>query len=251
MTNAPSVTVLIPVYSEVESVPETVHRVCSSLPHQIVEILLIVHQDSSAACWDACRNLEASHKLVKVHLQQQYPGQGYAYREGISRARGRYLLMLNSDLETEPFHAARLLEEIENRQLDLVVASRWAQGADFDWRSYGLLRWLLNYAVQQSFARLCGLPISDLTFAYKIARSRLLQSIRWQGTGHEFALESTLKPALLGYRLGQVPTSWKARREGLSHQPFWRNLRHIFMGLRLCWEKRLHPQRFRSDYLRD
>ena len=231
------VSVLIPVYSEVDSLAQTVELTLSSLKSRTLEILLLVHEKSRPECWEMCRRLADEIPEVQVHRQQRYPGQGYAYRQGIQLARGNLLLLLNSDLETEPRHIPRLLGRLEEGNYDLVVASRWARGAAFDRKSYGTRKWLLNFAVQHFFALLTLTPLSEFTFAYKLARRDLFQTILWQGAGHEFAFESTLKPVLLGKRVAQVPTSWVGRREGASHQPFWRNLRHITLGLRLVGER--------------
>lgn len=243
------VSVLIPVYSEVDSLAETVQLTLAQLGHRTREILLLVHEKSRPECWELCRRLSEDVPQVQVHRQQRYPGQGYAYRQGIEIARGDLLLFLNSDLETEPRHIPRLLEKMGEGSFDLIVASRWARGAAFDRRSYGTKKWLLNFLVQHGFALLTRTTLSEFTFAYKLARRELFQKTLWEGTGHEFALESTLKPVLLGHKVGQVPTSWVGRREGVSHQPFWRNLRHIGMGLRLVAERYLMGQAgFRKKY---
>lgn len=248
---ATNVSVLIPVYSEVDSLAETVRLTLEHLGERTHEILLLVHEKSRPECWDLCHRLEREIEQVQVHRQLRYPGQGYAYRQGIEVASGEWLLFLNSDLETEPRHIDRLLKKREQCACELVVASRWARGASFDRASYGNLKWLLNFAVQHLFALLTLQPLSEFTFAYKLANRRLFQRIHWQGTGHEFALESTLKPVLLGVKVAQVPTSWVGRREGTSHQPLWRNIRHILLGLRLIGERYRNRRRFREKYLKD
>lgn len=248
-SHSKNVSVLIPVYSEVDSLAETVRLTLENLGGRTHEILLLVHEKSRPECWELCQRLAQDIPQVQVHRQQRYPGQGYAYRQGIEIARGDLLLFLNSDLETEPRHIGRLLERMETGAYDLVVASRWARGSAFDRASYGKLKWVLNFCVQHAFALLTLTPISEFTFAYKLARRDLFQRVVWEGTGHEFAFESTLKPVLLGWRVSQVPTSWVGRREGTSHQPFWRNLRHIMLGLRLVARRYFNPKLFRRENL--
>ena len=240
--------VLIPVFSEVASLETTVDILLQALPQEGLEILLLVHRDSIPDCWQLCQRLAEAHPQVRVHRQLQYPGQGYAYREGIEMARGDYLLFMNSDLETEPSHAIRLLTAMQTGDADIVVGSRWAPGANFDWRSYGLLKWVLNFFVQQFFARLLRVKVSDLTFAFKIARAHMYRNIIWQGSGHEFVFEAAVKPALLGFRLSEVPTQWIGRQEGVSHQPMLRNFRHIRLALSLWAEHWRNPAAFRERY---
>src|ERR1017187_2834547 len=73
------VSVLIPVYSEVGSVEQTVNLVLAGLGKSVEEILLLVHRSSIPACLELCHRLEEGDPRVRVLLQKEYPGQGYAY----------------------------------------------------------------------------------------------------------------------------------------------------------------------------
>ncbi|MGH7197354.1 MAG: hypothetical protein ACREH5_01260, partial [Candidatus Omnitrophota bacterium] len=138
----------------------------------------------------------------------------------------------------------KLIEVIQNDSLDLVVASRWAKGGSIDVRGYGLLNYGLASLFQRIFMAVLGTTVSDLTFCYKIGSARLFKSIAWEGTGHELAMETTMKPILMGYRVAQIPTRWAARREGRSNHKFRRNLRHLALALKLCAARgRLRSQR--------
>lgn len=242
------VSVLVPIYSEVHSVAETVRLVEEDLGDRLLEIWLLVHRDSNLECWEMCRTLEREVEKVRLRCQHRYPGQGCAYREGIELAEGDYILLLNADLETEPRHCRRLLEELEARDADLVVGSRWMSGSYFDSGSYGRLKKFLNFGMQKLFAKLLKVPLSELTFAFKIARAEVFKNTLWIGIGHEFAFESTVKPAMLGYRVSEVPTSWVGRTEGKSKQAFRRNLRHPALGVALWIERWLDPIGFVERY---
>lgn len=242
------VSALIPIYSEVESVAETVRLVGENLGDRLLEIWLLVHRDSIPQCWELCRRLAEEQPKVRLHTQIAYPGQGCAYREGIALAQGEYILLLNADLETEPRHCRRLLDKLLAEGADVVVGSRWMKGSKFDRASYGGWKWVLNFCMQRLFARILKVPLSELTFAFKIARAEVFKSTVWTGIGHEFAFESTVKPAMLGYKVAEVPTSWVGRKEGSSHQPFRRNLRHPVLGLALWAERWLDPDGFGRRY---
>jgi len=229
---------LIPVYSEVEILRQTVEvleSVCGEFFH---EIILLVHRDSIQACKELCRELSAKDPRVHVHEQIEYPGQGHAFREGFALATGTHILMMNADMETNPADARKLIQAVQNDASDLVVASRWAKGGSVDVRGYGLLNYGLATLFQKIFMALLGTSISDLTFCYKIGSARLFKSIPWEGTGHELAMETTMKPILMGYRVSQIPTAWVVRREGRSNHKFRRNLRHLALAIKLCANRR-------------
>jgi glycosyltransferase involved in cell wall biosynthesis len=230
------VSLLIPVFSESASLRDTVEILAATLSGIEFEILLLVHKDSDQQCLETCAELAREWPRVRVEMQRRYPGQGWAYREGFDAATGTHLLLMNADLETDPHDARRLIETMVERDLDLVVASRWMKGGGVDVLSYGPLRALTSWLFQRIVGRLARAPVHDLTFAYKIGTRRLFRSFEWTGTGHELAMETTLRPILAGCRVGEIPTRWSGRRDGVSHQPFRRNLRHAALAAQLLWQ---------------
>lgn len=227
------VSVLIPVFSESSSLARTVEILRPALDGIAFEILLLVHKDSGAECLRTCDELAGAYGNIRVQVQQRYPGQGWAYREGFAAARGTHLLMMNADLETEPRDARRLVDAIAGTDLDLVVASRWMKGGSVDSASYGRMRVVITYVFQRLIGAIVGTPVRDLTFAFKIGTSRLFRAFDWEGTGHELAMETTLRPILAGYRVAEIPTRWEGRDEGVSHHRYSRNLRHLTLAARL------------------
>jgi hypothetical protein len=102
-----------------------------------------------------------------------------------------------------------------------------------DARSYGAGRLLLTRVFQGLVGRAFNTPVRDLTFAYKLGTRELFEAFDWESTGHEIALETTLRPVAAGFRVAEVPTRWRGREEGESHQPFRRNLRHVATAARI------------------
>jgi glycosyltransferase involved in cell wall biosynthesis len=232
------VSFLVPVFSEVEALRTTVARIDEHCAAWDREILLLVHERSIPACHALCDRLGADNPRVRVHRQERYPGQGHAFREGFAIAAGTHFLMMNADLETDPRDAPELIRAIEPGDHDLVVGSRFMRGGAVDLRGYGPVKALCTYAFQEIAGAAFGSGIQDLTFCYKIGTRALFRSIPWRGTGHELALETTLRPIALGYRVGQVPTAWIARGEGRSSHAYLRNLRHVRTAIDIYAERR-------------
>ena len=235
------VSFLVPVYSEVESLRQTVALIDQECAAWEREILLLVHGKSGPACLALCAELAAENPRVRFHVQERYPGQGYAFREGFALARGTHFLMMNADLETDPRHAPNLIRAMEAGGADLVVGSRWMRGGAIDVKGYGPGRVAVAYAFQTIFGRLFHTEISDLTFCFKIGTRELFESIAWTGTGHDLAMETTVRPIALGRRVIQIPTVWVARSEGTSNQPFLRNFRHAKLAVEILLTQRAAP----------
>lgn len=236
------VSVLIPVFSESHSLARTVEILRQALQDVAFEILLLVHKDSSAECLRTCATLVQAGD-VRMLIQRSYPGQGWAYREGFDAARGSHFLMMNADLETEPRDARRLVDAIAGGDADLVVASRWMRGGSVDVASYGRGRAAVTYAFQRIVGAAARTRVRDLTFAFKIGTREVFRAFAWEGTGHELAMETTLRPILAGYRVAEIPTAWVGRDEGVSHNKYSRNLRHARLAARLLARHALETMR--------
>ena len=107
------------------------------------------------------------------------------------------------------------------------------KGGSIDIAGYGAMRLACTWAFQRLIGGLARTPVHDLTFAFKIGTSRLFRSFEWEGTGHELAMETTLRPILAGCRVTEIPTTWISRDEGPSHHRYSRNLRHLKLAASL------------------
>ena len=231
--------IIIAAYSELDSLNQTIDQLLISFADVPIEIIIIAHPNSGNACLENGRRLEQTIPCARFDIQKQLPGQGFAYRQGIDLSEGNFIMLMNADLETDPRDARPLYNAIIQNECDLVVASRWCKGAHFDAVSYGQGKIVLNFIFQQIFRCIFNTHITDLTFCYKIARANIFKTLRWQGTQHEFALETTLVPITLGLRVTEIPTSWRGRKEGVSHFKFLRNVRHVRLALCVAYYRLL------------
>jgi dolichol-phosphate mannosyltransferase len=225
--------VLMPVFSETDTVRQIALWLRDELGVRLEEIIIVQSPRSSAASRAVCHELAENYPEVRLHVQENNPGLGWAVREGYARARGNLVLMIDSDGEMEIDTVPRMLTEMERGQHALVVASRWLPGGGFS--GYSGLKFYLNWCFQQFFRCLFWTPLTDLTYGFKLLRAELAHGIAWQGTLHEIACETTLKPVRLGLSAGQVPSKWTARTQGVSKNTFWRNFRYVRMAWVILW----------------
>jgi dolichol-phosphate mannosyltransferase len=150
-------------------------------------------------------------------------------REGFALARGNLVLMIDADGEMEIDTVPRLLDEMARGGHGLVVAARWLPGGGFS--GYGPLKYYLNWGFQQLFRCLFRTHLHDLTYGFKVMRAELVHGLEWQGTLHEIACETTLRPVRLGVSVAEVPSRWTARTQGASKNTFWRNFRYVRTAL--------------------
>jgi glycosyltransferase involved in cell wall biosynthesis len=221
--------IVVTVFSETTSITETVDTLLSRDRGYIEEILLMVSPRASRETFDICRQCTAGDPRIKILVQKNNPGIGWAYREGMAAARGNYIALMAADLETEPAAVDRMVDEIVKTGCDGVIANRWLPGGGFT--NYDPLKYVLNWVFQKMFKVLFWTDLGDLTFGFKILNKEITQSIDWQGTLHEICIETTVKPIKKGYHMEQVPSSWVGRREGASVNTFFKNFRYVRLAL--------------------
>lgn len=223
--------VVVTVYSETFSVIETVERLFKNDRGYLKEILLVIAPKSSNESFRICEALADVHPLVRVYVQKTNPGLGWAYREGMAAAKGNYVGLMSGDLETEPEAIDRMVRKIEETACDGVIANRWLSRNGF--RNYDKLKLVLNWLFQRIFKLLYATSLGDLTYGFKILKQEIAKGIQWEGTLHEIAIETTLKPLKSGYYLEQVPSVWIGRTEGESKNTFARNFRYVWIALKI------------------
>jgi glycosyltransferase involved in cell wall biosynthesis len=223
--------VVVTVFSETFSINETLNILMSNDRGYIREILLLVSPRASEETFSICQQWVAKEPRVKLVVQKNNPGIGWAYREGMQAAAGNYVVLMAGDLETEPAAVDRMVKKLEETGCDEVIANRWLPGGGFT--NYDPLKLALNWIFQKMFRVLFWTRIGDFTFGLKLLSKEVAEALDWEGTMHEICIETTVKPLKKGYHLEQVPTVWVGRKEGRSVNTFFKNFRYVNMGLKV------------------
>jgi glycosyltransferase involved in cell wall biosynthesis len=225
------VSVVLPVMDETWSLEQTVAILLEDNAAHVVELLVVVSPRTSAESLATIERLRQAHPaLVRVH-QQTLPYLGGALREAFALARGETTLMMASDLETDPRAVRHMIAEMERGGHDIVVASRWRGRRGF--RGYSLAKHACNFLFQKFFATLYRVPLTDLTYGFRLYRTSRLQNVRWEELKHSFLFEALVKPLRLGCRVAEVHTVWEPRREGGSHNVLSSYAGYFRIGLRV------------------
>ena len=231
-----TVSVILPVVDEVHSLRQTVEMLLADNADSICEILIVICKLTTPDAIAECDALRTRYPDIIMVRAQTRPFLGGAMQDAFDWANGSHILMMASDLETDPATAKDLIAHAAEGW-DIVTANRWLTPGSF--HGYDPLKHLLNWTFQRLMQMLYWTSLSDLTFGFRIFNSSLLARIAWQELRHPFLLETVLKPLRLGARIVEIPTRWSARAEGKSHNTFWRNFEYFRIALKV----RLTPRR--------
>jgi len=233
----PSVSVVLPIYSEQRVLYKVVRDIKRNLGPALLEIIAIVSPKSPERTLRICKDLHKKHAFFRFELQKENPGLGCAVRQGIARAKGEYVLLMDSDDEMEAAAIGRMMERLRRKEYDLILASRWLRKHSFV--GYDPIKLHMNRWSQRFLRFLLGLRASDMTLGYKLVRRSLLKRLGLEGKRHEIAVETSIKPLLAGARWCEVPTIWTARTEGASKNSWKNHFRYLRMAFKVFWHYRL------------
>lgn len=223
-------TVILPVVNETVSLRETVDIVLQDSRDDIKELLIVVCKRTTPESRATIQEIQNRLGDLIVLHEQKLPFLGGAMREAFDLATGSHVVMMASDLETDPADVKTLIAESKKNPAAIVTASRWRAGGSF--QGYSKVKLICNWAFQKFFSLLYQTRLSDMTYAYRIFPTPLVQSIHWEELRHPLLFETLIKPLRLGVKVIEIPSAWKARREGESQNTFLQNFVYFRTGMK-------------------
>lgn len=241
-----SVSIILPVINETISLRQTVEIILRDVKRELIkEIIIVVCKRTTPEAAATITELKAELGELVVVLDQRLPFLGGALRDAMDVARGSHVIIMGSDLETNPNEVHLLIAEEQKNPAGIVTTSRWINGGSFG--DYSRVKLLCNWIFNRFFSLLYLTHLTDMTFGFRIMPTKLALAIQWEEVRHPFNLESIIKPLRLGITAREIPTVWRARIEGESQNPFFRNFEYFRIGLKARFARKKSFLRSRHD----
>ena len=196
--------VIIPVYNEVESIQVILKRVYeTNLVHEIV----VVDDGSKDGTRDVLATLDGKNSL-RVILHEKNKGKGAAVRTGMAAATGDVLLIQDADLEYDPRDFPILLQPIEEGLADVVYGSRFLGRAH---RVTMFWHLVANQMLTLMTNILYNTILTDMETGYKVFRREVLNGMVLHANSFDFEPEFTAKIIKRKFRIFEVPITFNPR----------------------------------------
>jgi glycosyltransferase involved in cell wall biosynthesis len=199
-----NLTVLIPVYNEVNTIEEIVTRVQSM---NIASEILIVDDGSQDGTRDLLKNIEL-HDDIRVVLHEKNQGKGAAVRTGIRASKGDVILIQDADLEYDPREYPNLLKPLNEKLADVVYGSRFLGGPR---RPTMFWHMVANKLLTLMTNILYNTILTDMETGYKVFRREVVENMPLHAKRFDFEPEFTAKILKRKIRIFEVPISFNPR----------------------------------------
>jgi glycosyltransferase involved in cell wall biosynthesis len=214
-----SVSVVVPLYNEVESLPRLVQEIGAALDASGRDGEVILIDDGSTdGTSEALRTLPERDPRFRVILFRRNFGQTAAMSAGFDHARGDVVVAMDGDLQNDPAELETLMRKVEDEGFDIV--SGWRQHRKDAFLTRRLPSMMANWLI----GKITGVRLHDYGCSLKAYRTEVLRNIRLYGEMHRFI------PALaswVGASIAEVPVNHRPRTLGRSKYGLGRTIRVV------------------------
>ena len=175
----PTVSIIVPVYNEAESLPELTEQIRDAMEgaERSYEVWLI-DDGSDDGSWEVIESLrDRDQRIHGVRFRNNY-GKSAALSVGFERANGMFVATLDADLQDDPAELPAMIEKLE-AGADLV--SGWKRK-----RQDPLSKTIPSRFFNTVTRVVSSIPLHDFNCGIKAYRSEVVKSVRVYGELHRY-----------------------------------------------------------------
>jgi glycosyltransferase involved in cell wall biosynthesis len=169
--------VVITVMNERENIKPLIDAIKDALNGIDYEAIFVDDGSSDGTQKEICKYLDG--RIVLVELRRNY-GQSTAMTAGIDNAGGRYVALLDGDLQNDPTDIPLMLKKLKDEDWDVVAGNRKNRQDGF------FLRKIPSKIANSLIRRMTGVYIRDYGCTLKVFKREIAEDLGIYGEMHRF-----------------------------------------------------------------
>jgi glycosyltransferase involved in cell wall biosynthesis len=206
IADAPRLSIIIPIYNEVDNIPTLLDRVFAVVRRLQPFEVLAIDDGSQDGSFERLRDEAARRPELKVIRFRRNYGQTAAMMAGIDHASGDILISLDADLQNDPDDIPLLLQKLEE---GFDVVSGWRK----DRQDARFRRTLVSRIANRLISKVSGVHLNDYGCTLKAYRRDVIKGVKLYGEMHRFI---PIYAKWMGARVTEMPVRHHPRTRGVS-----------------------------------
>ena len=237
----PLLSIVLPCYNEEDIIQDTLTKLTEYMDNYFARRNDILKEEPEALFYEVVPVSDGSKDRtneILLEMKEKHPaihpviyapnrGKGGAVKEGMSNAKGQYVMFMDADLSVHPRHIDTLLKHFDN--YDVVVGSRHMEGST-DANPSSLLRKMMSeVSIILTHIVIPYFKLTDTQCPLKGFTQEATKKIIEKQTLNNFSfdVEMLAIAALNGYKITQMPVEFNNRLEGSKVNPIKDSLNYI------------------------
>lgn len=211
---AVNLSVVAPVYNEVEGIEEVVRywlKVLEGIPFS--SEIVLANDGSTDGTLPILEKLAQEFKQVRYVSYTPNRGYGYALKQAIQASVGNMVVTLDSDGQFDLADFPKLLNLFQASGLDFVTGYRMK-------KKDNIFRIVADRSLNLIVRTMFGVKLRDTNCALKLIRGDLARGLNIEAKGYPTPTEITVKLLTLGARTGEIGVTHSERLKGQSKLKF-------------------------------
>jgi glycosyltransferase involved in cell wall biosynthesis len=219
------VSVIVPTFNEEKSIVNVITEIKKLKEHYDIEIIV-----GDGGSLDKTVNLAKKQNVIVLTFPHNR-GKGIDFWESAQKATGEYVVQIDADNQFNPLEIPLLIKALQ-KGADVAIARR------IDHSKAPIVRTIGNYIFSSVTSFVVQKELHDIVAGFKAFRRNALLSLDLQDRHFGYEGEIVVKSIRKGFKLVEVPVSYKPRVTGKS-QVF--PLRDGFLTLYSIFKARIMP----------
>lgn len=211
------VSIIIPTYNESQNILGILKAIAENIPKHIKTEAIVVDDNSPDGTGklveEYLKNFKerANYTIQLIHRKAK-TGLSSAILNGIQKANGDTIVVMDSDFSHPPQIIPKLIETLKKYQCDIVVASRYSKGGTI--QNWSIKRKIMSKVATKIAKFGLGVESADPMSGFFAFKKNILNGLNFDAIGYKILLEMLVKTR--GAVVKEIPYTFTDRNNGKS-----------------------------------